>query len=100
MGAPAAPMIVFVPGAFADGSSWAKVIGKLQARNIRAVAVQNSLNSLADNVAQTTRVIEAQPGPVILVGHSWGGVVISEAGNHSKVSSLVYVAAFAPGDQQ
>lgn len=88
--------IVLVHGAFADGSSWGKVIPRLEARGYRVVAVQEPLSSLADDVAATTRAIELQPGPVLLVGHSWGGSVITEAGNHDKVVGLVYVAAFAP----
>lgn len=88
--------IVLVHGAFADGSSWNKVIPTLQQRGYKVVAVQNPLTSLADDVAATNRVIDAQKGDVVLVGHSWGGVVITEAGNNPKVKSLVYVAAFAP----
>lgn len=98
--APAAPVaaktIVLVHGAFADGSSWDKVTPLLQAAGYNVVAVYEPLSGLADDVAATKRVIEAQPGPVLLVGHSWGGVVITEAGNNDKVSGLVYVAAFAP----
>ncbi|NML32500.1 alpha/beta fold hydrolase [Paraburkholderia antibiotica] len=92
--------VVLVHGAFADGSSWDKVIPLLEARGLHVVAVQNPLSSLADDVAATRRVIEQQNGPVILVGHSWGGVVVSEAGNDDKVKSLVYVAAFAPDNGQ
>jgi pimeloyl-ACP methyl ester carboxylesterase len=88
---------VLVHGAFADGSSWNKVIPLLQAKGLKVVAVQNPLTSLADDVTATKRVIDAQTGPVVLVGHSWGGTVITEAGNHDKVKALVYVAAFAPG---
>jgi pimeloyl-ACP methyl ester carboxylesterase len=88
--------VVLVHGAFADGSSWEKVIPLLQAKGLKVVAVQNPLTSLADDVAATKRAIEAQSGPVILVGHSWGGTVITEAGAHDKVAALVYVAAFAP----
>jgi pimeloyl-ACP methyl ester carboxylesterase len=94
--APAPTTVVLVHGAFADGSSWSRVIPLLQAEGVRAVAVQNPLSSLEDDVDAVTRVIEAQPGPVVLVGHSWGGTVITEAGNHEKVAALVYVAAFAP----
>lgn len=96
--APAAekPSIVIVHGAFADGSDWAKVIPLLQAKGVNVVAVQNPLTSLEDDVAAAKRAIDAQPGKVVLVGHSWGGSVITEAGANDKVSSLVYVAAFAP----
>ena len=92
--------IVCVHGAWADGSSWSKVIPKLQAKGFNVVAVQNPVTSLADDVAATKRIIALQDGPVLLVGHSWGGVVITEAGNDPKVVGLVYVAAFAPGDGQ
>jgi pimeloyl-ACP methyl ester carboxylesterase len=92
--------VVLVHGAFADGESWDKVIPLLQARGLHVVAVQNPLSSLADDVAATKRAIEQQKGPVVLVGHSWGGVVISQAGNDDKVKALVYVAAFAPDDGQ
>lgn len=92
--------IVFVHGAWADGSCWSKVITKLQAKGFNLVAVQNPVTSLADDVAATKRIIALQDGPVLLVGHSWGGVVITEAGNDHKVAGLVYVAAFAPGDGQ
>jgi pimeloyl-ACP methyl ester carboxylesterase len=92
--------VVLVHGAFADGSSWDKVIPLLEARGLHVVAVQNPLTSLDDDVAATKRVIDEQSGPVVLVGHSWGGVVISEAGNDEKVKSLVYVAAFAPDSGQ
>jgi pimeloyl-ACP methyl ester carboxylesterase len=88
--------IVLVHGAFADGSSWDRVVPLLQARGYTVVAVHEPLSSLADDVAATNRAIDAQPGPVTLVGHSYGGVVITEAGNNPKVKSLVYVAAFAP----
>jgi pimeloyl-ACP methyl ester carboxylesterase len=88
--------VVLVHGAFADGSSWEKVIPLLQAKGLHVVAVQNPLTSLADDVTATKRAIDAQSGPVILVGHSWGGTVITEAGAHDKVVALVYVAAFAP----
>ncbi len=90
------PTIVLVHGAFADGSSWMEVIPLLQAEGYTVVAVQNPLTSLADDVAAARRVIDDQPGKVVLVGHSWGGSVITQAGNHDKVSALVYVAAFAP----
>ena len=90
--------IVIVHGAWADGSSWSKVIPLLQAEGLHVVAVQNPLTSLADDVAATKRAIALQDGPVLLVGHSYGGVVITEAGNDPKVVGLVYVAALAPSD--
>src|SRR5438034_7229173 len=88
--------IVLVHGAFADGSSWAKVIRILQAKGYNVTAVQNPLTSFADDVAATRRALALQNGPVILVGHSWAGVVITEAGVETKVVGLVYVAAFGP----
>ena len=90
--------VVLVHGAFADGSSWDKVIPLLQAKGLKVVAVQNPLTSLADDVAAAQRVIDAQTGRVILVGHSWGGTVFTEAGTSDKVKALVYVAAFAPSE--
>ena len=92
----AQPSVVIVHGAFADGSDWSKVIPLLQAKGVHVVAVQNPLTSLADDVAAARRAIDAQAGKVVLVGHSWGGAVITEAGDGAKVSALVYVAAFAP----
>jgi pimeloyl-ACP methyl ester carboxylesterase len=92
--------VVLVHGAFADGSSWNKIIPKLQAKGLKVVSVQNPLSSLADDVAATRRVLDVQTGPVVLVGHSWGGVVITQAGVHERVKSLVYVAAFAPSEGQ
>ncbi|WP_374355128.1 alpha/beta fold hydrolase [Chitinimonas sp.] len=88
--------VVIVHGAFADGSDWAKVIPLLQAAGVKVTAVQNSLESLAGDVATTRRVIASQTGRVVLVGHSWGGMVITDAGVDDKVKGLVYVAAFAP----
>ena len=90
--------VVIVHGAWADGSSWSKVIPLLQAKGLHVVAVQNPLTSLADDIAATKRAIALQDGPVLLVGHSYGGVVITEAGNDPKVAGLVYVAALAPSD--
>ena len=92
--------VVFVHGAFADGSAWNKVIPTLQKQGLNVISVQNPLTSLADDTAAAKRAIEAQSGKVLLVGHSWGGAVISEAGNNDKVAGLVFVAAFAPGDGQ
>ena len=94
------PTVVLVHGAFADGSSWNAVIPLLQAKGLKVVAVQNPLTSLADDVAFANRAIDAQQGPVVLVGHSWGGSVITQAGVNEKVKSLVYVAAFAPSAGQ
>jgi len=88
--------VVLVHGAFADGSSWSKVIPLLEKAGLNAVAVQNPLTSLDDDLAATKRAIALADGPVILVGHSWAGVVITEAGTDPKVAGLVYVAAFAP----
>jgi pimeloyl-ACP methyl ester carboxylesterase len=88
--------IVLVHGAFADGTSWGKVIPILEGRGFHVVAVQNPLTSLADDVNATRRIIALQDGPVILVGHSWGGAVITEAGDDPKVAGLVYVAAWVP----
>jgi pimeloyl-ACP methyl ester carboxylesterase len=88
--------IVLVHGAFADGSSWAKTIPILESRGFHVTAVQNPLTSLEDDANATRRIIALQDGPVILVGHSWGGAVITEAGDDPKVAGLVYVAAYAP----
>lgn len=92
-----APSIVLVHGAWANGSSWAEVVPLLQQRGLNVVAVHNPASSFEADVAATRRVIDDQPGDVILVGHSYGGAVITEAGNSDKVVGLVYVAAFAPG---
>ncbi|WP_119079226.1 alpha/beta fold hydrolase [Chitinophaga alhagiae] len=92
--------IVLVHGAFADGSSWAKVIPLLQAKGLNVTAVQNPLVSLEEDVAATQRAIALMEGPVLLVGHSYGGMVISEAGNDPKVAGLVYVCALIPNDGQ
>ena len=88
--------VVLVHGAFADGSGWQKVYTMLKQKGYNVAIVQNPLTSLADDVAATKRVIALMDGPVVLVAHSWGGVVITEAGNDPKVERLVYVAAFAP----
>jgi pimeloyl-ACP methyl ester carboxylesterase len=88
--------IVLVHGAFADGTSWSKVIPILEARGFHVVAVQNPLTSLSDDANATRRIIDMQDGPVILVGHSWGGAVITEAGDDPKVVGLVYIAAWMP----
>lgn len=91
------PTIVLIHGAFADASSWNKVIPILESDGYTVTAVQIPLSSLSDDVAATKRVLDAQTGPVVLVGHSWGGAVITVAAASNKnVKSLVYVAAFAP----
>ncbi len=95
---PSVKNIVLVHGAWADGSSWSKLIPLLQAKGLHVAAVQNPLSSFADDVATANRMINAQDGPVLLVGHSYGGAVITEAGNNPKVIGLVYVAAFAPDE--
>jgi pimeloyl-ACP methyl ester carboxylesterase len=88
--------VVLVHGAFVDGSGWEKVYGLLKERGFNVSIVQHPTTSLADDVAATKRVLDEQDGPTILVGHSYGGVVISEAGHHPNVARLVYIAAFAP----
>ena len=88
--------VVLVHGAWADGSSWSEVIPRLQAAGLHVTAVQNPLTSLTDSVAATRRALALQDGPTVLVAHSWGGTVISEAGMDPKVTALVYVAARAP----
>jgi len=89
--------VILVHGAFADGTGWQKVIPLLEKEGLPVTAVQLPLKSLADDVATTRRLIDSQPGDVILVGHSYGGAVITEAGaGCPKVKALVYVAAFAP----
>jgi pimeloyl-ACP methyl ester carboxylesterase len=88
--------VVLVHGLYADGSCWSEVIGRLQLAGLKATAVQNPLISLADDVAATRRILALQDGPTVLVGHSWAGMVITEAGLDPKVSALVYVAARAP----
>jgi pimeloyl-ACP methyl ester carboxylesterase len=86
--------VILVHGAWADGSSWAKVIPLLAARAV--TAVQLSLTSLGDDTARVKRAIALASSPIILAGHSYGGAVISEAGNDPKVEALVYIAALAP----
>jgi pimeloyl-ACP methyl ester carboxylesterase len=88
--------IVLVHGGFVDGSGWQQVHDLLSADGYPVAVVQNPTLSLEDDVAVTRRVIDVQDGPVVLVGHSYGGAVITEAGNHDKVAALVYIAAFAP----
>ena len=87
--------VVLVHGAWADGSSWAEVIPRLQAAGLNVTAVQNPLTSLKDSVEATRRALADQDGPTVLVAHSWGGTVISEVGTDPKVTALVYIAARA-----
>jgi pimeloyl-ACP methyl ester carboxylesterase len=88
--------ILLIHGAWADGSSWSKLIPLLEAKGLHVVAVQIPLTSFAEDVAATQRAIALEDGPVLLVGHSYGGAVITEAGNDPKVAGLVYVSAVAP----
>ena len=90
------PTIVLVHGLWADGSAWNKVTTALQAQGYPVIAVQNPITSLTDDVAATNKAIDRATGNVILVGHSWGGFVIGEAGVSPKVKALVYVAALVP----
>jgi pimeloyl-ACP methyl ester carboxylesterase len=90
------PSVVLVHGAYADGSSWSEVIRRLHGAGVTATAVQNPLATLADDVARTRRILACQPGPVVLVGHSFAGTVITQAGTHPNVAALVYVAGRAP----
>jgi pimeloyl-ACP methyl ester carboxylesterase len=92
--------IVLVHGAFANASSWSKLVPLLMAKGFDVVAANCPLSSLADDVAAVERVVNMQDGPVLLVGHSWGGTIITEAGNNLKVSGLVYIAAAAPDSGQ
>jgi pimeloyl-ACP methyl ester carboxylesterase len=93
---PQARNVVLVHGAWADGSSWAEVIPRLQAAGLRVTAVQNPLTTLADAVAATRRALALQEGPTVLGAHSWSGTIISEVGTDPKVTALVYIAARAP----
>ena len=92
--------IVLVHGAFADGSSWAKVIPLLQSKGYNVIAVQNPLTSLKDDVAAANRAIALMDGPILLVAHSYGGMVITEAGNDPTVKGLFYICALVPNDGQ
>jgi pimeloyl-ACP methyl ester carboxylesterase len=98
--AAAAPMTVrnavLVHGLFADGSCWSEVIPRLQAKGLNVTSVQNPLTTLPDAVASARRVLDRQDGPTVFVGHSFSGMILTEAGVHGKVSALVYVAARAP----
>jgi len=88
--------VVLVHGAFADGSGWKGVYENLAKKGYNVTIVQNPLSSLEDDVAATNLALDNQDGPVVLVGHSWGGAVVTQAGVHPKVAALVYVAAFQP----
>ncbi|MBS1664583.1 MAG: alpha/beta hydrolase [Bacteroidetes bacterium] len=90
--------VVLVHGAFADGSGWKALYNILSKAGYNVTIVQNPLTSLEDDVTATHLLLDKQDGPVVLVGHSWGGAVITQAGNHPKVAALVYVAAFQPGE--
>ena len=92
--------IVLVHGAFADGSSWERIIPILHGKGYSVIAVQNPLTSLDDDVAATRRAIASMDGPVLLVAHSYGGMVATEAGNDPKVSGLVYICALVPDEGQ
>src|SRR5258708_28266357 len=92
--------VVLVHGAFADGSGWEAVFNILKKDGYTVAVVQHPDTSYAEDVKFTKAVIDRQPGPVVLVGHSYGGAVITEAGNHPKVAALVYIAAFAPDNGQ
>jgi len=94
--APKARNVVLVHGLFADGSCWTEVIARLQPKGINVTAVQNPLTSLKDAVEATQNVLAMQDGPTVLVGHSFAGMIVTEAGVHPSVSALVYVAARAP----
>src|ERR1700726_5282745 len=94
--APKARNVVLVHGLFADGSCWSEVIARLQAAGLNATAVQNPLTTLPEAVASAERVLARQDGPTVLVGHSFSGMIVTEAGVHPNVSALVYVAARAP----
>jgi pimeloyl-ACP methyl ester carboxylesterase len=92
----AARNVVMVHGLFADGSSWSEVIARLQAAGLNVTSVQNPLTTLPDAVASAQRVLARQDGPTVFVGHSFSGMIVTEAGVHPNVSALVYVAARAP----
>src|ERR1700683_5335811 len=94
--APKARNVVLVHGLFADGSSWSEVIARLQAAGLNATAVQNPLTTLPEAVASAEQVLARRDGPAVLVGHSFSGIIVTEAGMHPNVSAVVYVAARAP----
>lgn len=91
-----APTVMIVHGAWADATSWREVIALLQANGLSVVAVHHPLSALAEDVDAVTRAINLRPSPVVLVGHGYGGTVITQAGNHPDVVALVYIAACAP----
>src|ERR1700752_16617 len=93
---PKARNVVLVHGLFADGSCWSEVIARLQTAGLNATSVQNPLTTLPEAVASARQVLARQEGPTVLVGHSFSGMIVTEAGVHPKVSALVYVAARAP----
>jgi len=93
---PEAPTVVIVHGAWVDGTSWREVIALLHVKGLSVIAVQNPLSALGDDVDAVVRVIKRQSAPVVLVGHGYGGTVITQAGDHSTVAALVYIAACAP----
>ena len=95
-----APTVVIVHGAWADATSWREVIALLHVEGLTVVAVQNPLTALADDVDAVTRAIDRLRGPVVLVGHGYGGTVITQAGTHASVAALVYLAACAPDVEQ
>jgi pimeloyl-ACP methyl ester carboxylesterase len=94
--APKAKNVVLVHGLFADGSSWSEVIPRLQAAGLNVTSVQNPLTTLPEAVASALRVLARQDGPTVLAGHSFSGMIVTDAGMHPKVSAIVYVAARAP----
>lgn len=97
---PNARNVVLVHGLFADGSCWSEVIARLQAKGLQVTAVQNPLTTLDDAVAETQRVLDRQDGPTVLAGHSFSGMIVTEAGVHPNVSAVVYVAARAPDAEE
>lgn len=99
-GVPNARNVVLVHGLFADGSCWSEVIARLQPKGIQVTAVQNPLTTLDDAVAETQRVLDRQDGPTVLAGHSFSGMIVTEAGVHPNVSAVVYIAARAPDAEE
>jgi pimeloyl-ACP methyl ester carboxylesterase len=97
---PIARNVVLVHGLFADGSCWSEVIARLQPKGIQVTAVQNPLTTLDDAVGETQRVLDRQDGPTVLAGHSFSGMIVTEAGVHPNVSAVVYVAARAPDAEE